>query len=381
MRPLPNLVYINTHEIDIGFKPKNSHRKAKKEGVGQGRGSHAHRNFSKSGFSVAANFTAGKAQKCITRMSFRTSTKLHLKNLEYIQKEGKSMDGTKPVLYGSDSEDYYRENMDEKNWRIIISPESNDVDLTLLTREFVNRLEKYSGYKFTWVAANHYDTNNHHTHLLINGIDKNGRDVNFLPKGSYPKICSNIAKELCTQMIGYKTNEQIKKEKEKSAVASRVTALDHKLERYISDNKMDKSYMNDRDAILLNTRLEYLKTLDLCSFDKNTRTFTFKNDWIEELKKLAKYNMYYDGFKYADCPRDKYTLHKVSENGEIEGKILHKYIRQKDSNNFALIIKKNDGSVGFVPLSFYPTDCRVGDEVKIVLKNQKTYINKLHHKK
>jgi hypothetical protein len=74
-------------------------------------------------------------------------------------------------------------------------------------------------------------------------------------------------------------------------------------------------------------------------------------------------------------------LHSISENGDIEGEVLHKYIRQKDSNNFALIIKKEDGSVGFVPLSFYPTNCRVGDNVKIVMKNQKTYINKVIRKK
>ncbi len=379
MRPLPNLVYINTHEIDIGFKPKNSHRKAKSERVGGGsRGFHGRRGFSGS---VVPNFSSGSSQKCITRMSFRSQSGLHQKNLDYIQKEGKSIDGKKPVLYGSDSEEDYKEMMIDKNWRIIISPESNDIDLTVLTREFVKRLENYSGYKFTWVAANHYDTNNHHTHLLINGIDKTGKDVNFLPKGSYPKICSNIAKQLCTQMLGYKTKEQIQKEKAKSATASRVTGLDRKLERYISSNRMNKDYMNDRDAVLLNTRLEFLKSLELCSFDKKTHCFYFKEGWIEELKKLGKYNMYYDGFKYADCPRDKYTLHSISENGDIEGEVLHKYIRQKDSNNFALIIKKEDGSVGFVPLSFYPTNCRVGDNVKIVMKNQKTYINKVIRKK
>ena len=379
MNLAPKMDIIKTHEVDIGLKPKISRKKNKTESGAYFKKHHISKRSMTSNY-VANNFVTNKSQKCITKMSFRPSKDLHSKNLQYIQKEGKGIDGNEPKLYGSDDEEFYKKNMADKNWRIILSPQTNNIDLTVLTKEFIKKLEDYSGFKFTWTAANHYDTDNHHTHILINGIDKNGKEVNFLPKGSYPKICSQIAKDLCTQMIGNKTKAQIKDELEKTTVAQRKTFLDDKLLNYMKGNELNKDYINDKKEALLSQRLNYLKSLGLCSYSKETQKFTFQDNWMEELKKLGKYNMYYEGMKIANCPQNKYSLHEVSEKGSISGEIVHKFIRQKDSNNFALVIKKENGEYCFVPLNFYPHNCFPGDTVNINVKNKKTYINNMTRK-
>ena len=377
---MPKLDVIKTHDIDIGLKATISRKRKKKEPAPKKmRVSHLHPKSAPVSFSD--DYVTNRMQMCITKMSFRTTKDLHIKNLVYIQKEGKGIDGKTPELYGSDEKEEYEKKMADKNWRIVISPQSNNIDLTVMTKTFMERLEKYTGHRFTWIAANHYDTNNHHTHVLINGIDKDGKNVEFLPKGSYPKIFADIAKEICTQMIGYKTKKQIENEKQKMTKLSRYTTLDKILEKYINGNILSPSYTNNTNAILLNERLEHLKELGLCSWDRQKGNFVFGENWNEELKKLGKYNMYYEGFKYAKCTRDKYSLHDPSKDGKIEGEVLHKYTMQKDSNNFALIIKKKDGSVSFVPLPFYPKDCFTGDEVSIETKEKRTYINNRNSKK
>ena len=63
-------------------------------------------------------------------------------------------------------------------WRIVISPEhGTEVDLTAMTRRVMQQLERDTGYAVDWVAANHYDTAHPHTHIMVRGVDREGRVV------------------------------------------------------------------------------------------------------------------------------------------------------------------------------------------------------------
>lgn len=309
-------------------------------------------------------------QFCTVITKFKKTKVEHFKNLEYIQKEGKSLDGDKPKLYGSDSEEKYIENMDELSWRIILSPDSNKIDLSYFAKTFIKKLESETGYQFNWIAANHYDTRKHHTHIIINGIDKNGKQVRFLPKEYIKNMMREHARNICTSMIGKRTLDDIEEKKVEAINKNYFTMLDKKLQNYITNNNLTKIYLRDKDEHLLNKRIDYLIELGLCKYDKSTQITTFSNNWIEILKTLGKYNTFLDGFNYAKCSRDKYTLHNIKQDGIIEGEILKKYTMQKDSNNFALVLKKDDGSVSYVPLNFYPKNCFVGDKIRIEHKGE-----------
>ena len=52
--------------------------------------------------------------------------------------------------------------------RIILSPEDPDIDLSEMTRRFMSEMfEREVRRRVKWVAANHYNTENPHTHILI----------------------------------------------------------------------------------------------------------------------------------------------------------------------------------------------------------------------
>lgn len=312
---------------------------------------------------------------------YRNDKAGHMKNLEYIHKEGKSIDGGKPELYGSEiNEDEYKKLAVEKNWRIIISPQQNNIDLKAMTETFIEKLEFETGYKFTWIAANHYDTDNFHTHLLINGKDKNGKDVLFLPREKVKQLFRMYTNKICTQMVGYRKESDIEKDYENMERKNYLTKLDKIILPLINNNILSRSYLTGKRQVNLNNRLKYLEEIGLCEFKKDIGTYIFKENWNDELITLGKYNTFYDGFKYAECGSDRYSLYKP-EMGTVSGQIKKIYTMQKNSNNFAVVIKTEDGKGFYIPLNFYPENCYTGDKIKIETKNKYTLINNYSRKK
>jgi type IV secretory pathway VirD2 relaxase len=118
-------------------------------------------------------------QKCVVKAQYSNSVEAHRAQLEhYLTREGTERDGSRTKLYGTDLEEY-RRHMVDKNFRIFLSPKSDKTDLTRLANTFIKRLELQTGKKFYWQAANHHNAAHPHAHLLINGVDQNGRDITF----------------------------------------------------------------------------------------------------------------------------------------------------------------------------------------------------------
>ena len=380
MRKYPKLNSIDSKELDIGLSPRVQNTYAKNQRPLSSRmffSSKKGRGGKKGSFVNLSGTSSNYKQNCTVKASYRETKEQHYKNLEYIQKEGKAKDGEKPVLYGSVSEEEYQNKMVAKNWRLIISPESNKINLTTLSKELIKRIEESTGYKLNWIAANHYDTDNHHTHILINGIDQKGRGVDlFKSKGFGSQIIREYAKDICTSMIGKRSKNDLEEKLEYTTRKNYFTQLDKTLETYLQSNILNNSFLLNKNELHLQKRLEHLQKLGLVLYNKNKQQFEFKDNWQSELKLLGKYNTYYDGFNYANCSPEKYTLHEVKKDGRIKGVILKKYTMQKDSNNFALVLKKEDGSVSYVPLPFYPKDCFIGDKIQIDSVQNKIKLNK-----
>lgn len=107
------------------------------------------------------------------------------RHLDYIERDGTGRNGEPGVLYNKDGpeadKDAFLENGkgDRHQFRIIISPaDANDLsDLTAFTRDLVREMENDLGTKLEWIAVNHYDTGQSHTHLVISGKRDDGGDL------------------------------------------------------------------------------------------------------------------------------------------------------------------------------------------------------------
>ena len=67
---------------------------------------------------------------------------------------------------------------DQQVWKLIVSPEFGDrIDLPRLTRELIRQMEKDLGTDLEWVAAEHYNTEHPHVHVVIRGVRDSGETL------------------------------------------------------------------------------------------------------------------------------------------------------------------------------------------------------------
>ena len=103
-------------------------------------------------------------------------------HLDYIQRDSAAREGEKGVLYNRDeaflnTDEFHERGQDDKHqFRIIVSPEDGKElgDLRIFTRNVMSQMERDLNTKLDWVAANHYDTANPHSHVVIRGVRDDG---------------------------------------------------------------------------------------------------------------------------------------------------------------------------------------------------------------
>ena len=289
-------------------------------------------------------------QKCVVKMQYSNSIDAHLFQLEkYLVKEGKGMDNSQPELYGTDLQEY-RDNIAERNFRIFLSPQSGNVDLKDLTEKFMKKLENQLGYKLYWQAANHYDTAHPHAHLLINGVSKDGREVN-IPKDVVKTFMREYARDICTSQIGRRTAREMEIEKERELEAPRFTRIDDTIKDLCGSGGGSQvkvpHIISNKDRML--TRLENLRKLGLCKYENNA--YVFVNNWEESLKANSRYNTFLQARNNLVFSRPADLQVYTGAQGNIAGKVTKIYSPEDDtSNNHAVIIEGLDGKAYFVPL-------------------------------
>ena len=303
-------------------------------------------------------------QNCVVKAQYSKSIEAHRVQLEkYLVREGTDIDGSRAKLYGTEIEEY-RNNMTAKNFRIFLSPQSSNTDLKNLAERFVKKLELQTGYKLYWVGANHYNTAHPHAHLLINGVDKNGKEV-ALPRDVIKTFMRETARDICTSMLGPRTQEEIAIDKERQLSAPRWTKLDEKIKTLCNGTfRPDlRAVREDRERIL--ARLDNLRKLKLCEFKNGG--YRLSPRWQENLQANGRYNSFLQarGFLQFTAPARLKVYSGVPE--KITGKVTKIFRLDGDaSDNHAVVIEGIDGNAYYVPL-FKKPEMKDGD-IKLPLK-------------
>jgi hypothetical protein len=298
-------------------------------------------------------------QKCVVKMQYSNNLDAHRVQLEkYLVREGTERDGSRAKLYGTDIEEY-RENMAERNFRIFLSPQSDKVDLSALTERFVKKLEASTGYKLYWQAANHYNTAHPHAHLLINGKDKNGKEVEF-PRDVVRTFMREYARDICTSQMGVRTRKDLELEKEQELTAGRFTPLDKRIKELCAGTfrvNLDGE-TKDRERIL--ARLAYLQKAKLCAYKGGG--YKLSPRWEENLKANGRYNSFLKARALLrHSPPSSLRLFSGLE-GSVTGKVVKVYRTDGDaSDNHAVVLEGLDGKAYFVPL-FKKPEFRDGEK-------------------
>lgn len=167
------------------------------------------------------------------RQSGRRSTATHLR---YIEREGVGREGEPGQAYGpvSDRADLEafeaRGRNDRHQFRFIVSAEDAEslAELRTFTRHLMDRVESDLGTRLDWVAVDHWNTDNPHTHIALRGKDENGKDL-VIARDYIAHGMRFRAAELATEWLGPRTEREIQRSLQREITQDRMTSLDRTL--------------------------------------------------------------------------------------------------------------------------------------------------------
>ena len=120
---------------------------------------------------------------------------------------------------------------DPRLWKFIISPEFGErLDLKLLTRDLMARIEKDLGTRLEWVAVVHVNTEHPHVHVALRGVRDDKSDLD-LPREYVRQGIRGIAEDLCTRQLGHRNELDAIAAERREIQERRCTSLDRVIGR------------------------------------------------------------------------------------------------------------------------------------------------------
>jgi type IV secretory pathway VirD2 relaxase len=233
------------------------------------------------------------------------STPTHIR---YLEREGVTRDGVPGQAYGAvddvaDTHEFEKRGREDRHqFRFIVSPEDGEDigDLRAFTRQLMEQMERDLGTKLEWIAVDHWDTDNPHTHVVLRGKDDSGKDLIIAPEYISGGMQAR-ARELATEWLGLRTEREIRESRSREVTQERWTSLDMQLARLLDRGEFHLgSVAQDRDEYdrsLLVGRLQHLATMGLAeratadtwiiapNAEQTLRTLSERGDIIRTLQR------------------------------------------------------------------------------------------------
>ncbi|MBW7836525.1 MAG: DUF3363 domain-containing protein [Sphingomonadales bacterium] len=171
------------------------------------------------------------------------SAALHLR---YIERDGVGREGGAGGLYNG-TEDHVdgrafeeRSRQDRHQFRFIVSPgDGADLeDMKGFTRDLMQAMERDLGTRLDWVAADHFNTEHPHTHIVVRGVDENGHGL-VIPRSYIAHGMRERASEILTLELGPETELEVQQKLHREVDQERFTRLDRMLIRESRGHEVD----------------------------------------------------------------------------------------------------------------------------------------------
>ena len=167
-------------------------------------------------------------------------------HLNDIQRDGVSRENEPSGLYDvagdeADAKAFLdRSEGDRHQFRFIVSPEDATEleDLKPFVRDLMTKMEDDLGTKLDWVAADHFNTEHPHTHIVLRGKDDLGKDL-VIARDYIAHGMRERARELVTLELGPQTEHELRQKLSAQVEQDRFTDLDRGLLRDTTDNLVD----------------------------------------------------------------------------------------------------------------------------------------------
>ncbi|WPH18081.1 relaxase/mobilization nuclease and DUF3363 domain-containing protein [Variovorax paradoxus] len=210
-----------------------------------------------------------KSRFVLLRRASPNSVAVHLR---YIQRDGVTRDGQKGQAYGADTDAADLEAFQQRGqnhrhqFRFIVSAEDGleMEDLKGFTRQLMACMETDLETRLDWVAVDHWDSDNPHTHIVLSGRTSSGADLVINPDYMAHGMRMR-ASEIATEWLGPRTELEIRQSLLREVDQQRLTGLDRALIRQAIANDVDLT-ANPQDRhrhSALRARLQRLEAMGL----------------------------------------------------------------------------------------------------------------------
>ncbi|NIJ63123.1 type IV secretory pathway VirD2 relaxase [Sphingomonas leidyi] len=173
-------------------------------------------------------------------------------HLRYIQRDGVTRDGNPGELYGRDVDTADGKAFldrcagDRHQFRFIVSAEDGAEypDLKPYVRRLMAQAEHDLGTRLDWVAVDHFNTDQPHTHIMLRGVDDQGQNL-VIAREYIAHGLRERAAELATLDLGPRTDREIQDRLRRDVDQERLTAIDRRLLRRMDADRIAGPAHND----------------------------------------------------------------------------------------------------------------------------------------
>jgi type IV secretory pathway VirD2 relaxase len=326
------------------------------------------------------------ARRCIVKarivpMNARgvKAARLHL---AYIERDGVERDGSEGRLYGGGDEVDRASLVDaipgeRHQFRFIVSPE-DDVDLTQFTRDLMRNVERDIGLRLQWGAVNHYDTDNPHAHVVVRGVDADGRQV-WIDRAYITERMRWRAQRILTDELGPRPERDVERQLDREVGQDRLTNLDLRLARAVSpDHTTDLRRLgrigDERERRRLMGRLRTLEAFTLATRDA-PGVWRLQPDWQTALREIGERNDVITRMRRAmgeeGNPELFETIDARSDREPVEGVLRRKGLHDELQGDVYAILETPRGQAAYVRLDAGSAErLREGAIVRVAVEAQ-----------
>ncbi|WP_197387810.1 relaxase/mobilization nuclease and DUF3363 domain-containing protein [Ralstonia pseudosolanacearum] len=324
-----------------------------------GRG-HVAARFAGQGLGPTARRVTIKARLVNLAQAGPRSTAAHLR---YIEREGVSRQGGPGHPYGpltdeADTKAFEERGREDRHqFRFIVSPEDAEQldDLRTYTRHLMARMEADLGTRMEWVAVDHWNTDNPHTHVVLRGKDDTGKDL-IISRDYIAEGMRRRASELATEWLGPRTDLEMQRAMLREVDQERWTGLDRTLQREAGDGRLvrverfaDPRLQRQRQMLI--GRLQYLQRMGLAT-EQQPGTWAVRADAETTLRAMGERGDIIRTMQRAMSGRQReLAVFQPNEDGRaIVGRVVGKGLADELHDKGYLIVDGTDGKAHYVAL-------------------------------
>jgi hypothetical protein len=293
-------------------------------------------------------------------------------HVKYLARSGTGLEGEAETFYSAEVDDISaREHVkewaeDRHHFRFIVSAEHGDRidDLKAYMRETMERVAAdLKEPKLNWIAVNHFDTDQPHSHVLIRGRRADGRNL-VIPRAVMGYGFRARAQEHAQELLGELTREQAEIRLRSQITADRETELDKSLARHLDEagSITDSSVINRQGpyAAMMRGRVGHLQKLGLASADGKSIAPDFRRQLAVMAARGDVVRLFHERLNAGAR-----TINPLQQ-GSVRGEVVHAGFHDRDlqTSPFA-IVRDSQGYEHYSRLSAEDALPKLGAQVTV----------------